>query len=226
MASGPIKISEVLNTLDYFKQGVNLMLLKRRYFIDKVMPILQGDGRDYYVIRDRKVLSKGGAERICQIYGLTASFEKDSETLASFTNAKDLVAFKCTLRRADGSIAGEGRGCASLSKNEGNENKTIKLASKSSFLDSVIRSTNISAYFTQDLDEMPEFRDQVVQTEAVEPVKPDDIPMATERQKNYLQQLIYDNYSDEAEREEALNSLQTATRYDASQMIAGLVGAR
>ncbi|MFA5000814.1 MAG: hypothetical protein WC531_01110 [Candidatus Paceibacterota bacterium] len=226
LATGPIKISEVLNTLDYFKQGVNLMLLKRRYFIDKVLPILQ-EGHDYYVIMGKKVLSKGGGERIAQIYGFTSRFELDRETLSSFSDAKNLVALKCVLYRPDGSVAGEGRGCASLAKNGNDENKTIKLAEKSAFLSAIIRSANISAYFTMDLDEKPEFRNQVVQTEAVESVKPLDEPlMATERQKSYLESLIYDQITDENAREEALNSLQTATRYDASQMIAGLVGVR
>ena len=221
-----VTISDIYSSIENFRRGVNLMLLQRQYFLSKVLPMLK-EGQDYNTIRGKKVLSKGGAERICQIFLMTASFEKDNETLASFTNAKDLVAFKCTLHREDNSVAGQGRGCASLAKNGNDENKTIKMATKSSFIDAVIRSTNISAYVTQDLDEMSEFREPVVSMDKeIDLAKPDERPMITDRQKSYLESLIYDQITDENEREEALNSLQTATRYDASQMIAGLVGAR
>ena len=226
-----IKISDIFNSIENFKRGVNLILLQRQYFQNKVLPILRegknGQNGDYYVIKGKKVLSKGGAERICQIFQLTASFEKDSETLASFTNAKDIVAFKCTLRRPDGSIAGEGRGCASLAKNGGSENSTIKMAAKSSLIDSVIHSSHISNLFTQDLDDMPEFREQVVPTDReIEPVKTDGPLMATPRQLSYLKELIHSGISDEDQREDALNSLETISRYEASEMISSFVGTR
>ena len=214
-----VKISEVFNSIENFRRGVNVMLLQRQYFLSKVLPILK-EGQDYHTIKGKKVLSKGGAERICQIFQLTASFEKDGETLASFTNAKDLVAFKCTLRREDGSVAGEGRGCASLSKNGNDENKTIKMASKSSLIDSVIHSSHISAYFTQDLDEMPEFREQVVPTEKeVEPIRPETENLATERQASYLKNLATDRIEDGEELNSFLSTISQMTKWDCSEAI-------
>lgn len=221
LQSGSRQISEVLHTLDYFKQGVNLMLLKRRYFIDRVLPILQ-EGKDYHIIKGKKVLSKGGGERIAQIYGFTSRFELDTETVNLFSDAKNLIAFKCTVYHPNGTIAGEGRGCANLAKNSNDENKTIKLAEKSAFLSAIIRSANISAYFTMDLDEqMSEDRVAIVEEES-EGVA----PVISERQKSYLTQLIYDNLDDQEERESALNSLPTMTRYEASEMISSFVGVK
>lgn len=219
VAKGPIKIGEVLSTLDYFKQGVNLMLLKRRYFIDKVLPILQ-EGQDYHIIEGKKVLSKGGGERIAQIYGFTSRFELDRDTLASFSDAKNLVTFKCIIYHPNGTIAGEGRGCASLSRNDNDENKTIKLAEKSAFLSAIIRSANISAYFTMDLDDRASYGGPI------EEERENEVPMISDRQKNYLTQLIYDHVPEENEREEQLNSLPSLTRYEASEMISGYVGVR
>jgi hypothetical protein len=216
---GAIRVSEVLNTLDYFKQGVNLMLLKRRYFIDKVLPILQ-EGQDYNIIDGKKVLSKGGGERIAQIFGFTSRFELDRETLASFSDAKNLVAFKCIIYHPNGSVASEGRGCASLSRNDNDENKTIKLAEKSAFLSAIIRSAHISAYFTMDLDDRANYGGPI-QTEEE---RPDGAPMISDRQKSYLTQLIYDHVPDENEREEALNSLLTMTRQEASEQISSFIG--
>ncbi len=221
-----VKISNIFNSIENFKRGVNLMLLQRRYVIEKILPALK-EGRDFHVIKGKKVLSKAGGELVTQIFSLTSKFEKDSETLSSFTNAKDIIAFKCMLFRPDGSLAGEGRGSASLSTNGNDPNKTIKMAEKSSFLSAVIRSTNMSAWFTMDLDESPEFREQVVQTvKEVEPVRTDGPLMATDRQLSYLRELIHSNLSDEDQRENALNSLETVSRYEASEMISSFVGAR
>ena len=227
--SGPVRVGEVLNTMHNFRRNMNGLLLQRRFFIDKVLPILKLD-QDYYIINNKKVLSKGGAEKLCQLYGLTASFERDFESLKSFPDAKGLVIYKCVLTRGDGSVAGEGRGAAVLDRNNNDINKCIKMSEKSSFVSATLRATFLSSDFTQDLESMPEFRDHFKESdgnEEVEIVKPEnEVLMATDRQKSYLNQLIRDNINDEGAQERALEELETATRHEASEMIASFVGVK
>ena len=223
---GPVKIGDILSSIENFKRNVNGLLLQRRFFLDKVLPLLRLD-QDYYIINQKKVLSKGGAEKLCQLFGLTASFERDFDSLKSFPDAKGLVIFKCTLTRADGSVAGEGRGAAVLERNNNDINKCIKMSEKSSFVSATLRATFLSSDFTQDLDTLPEFRDHFKTDEEVEAIKQANEPlMPTDRQLSYITQLIHTNISDEDQRESALNELQTADRHQVSEMIANFVGVR
>ena len=74
---------------------------------------------------------------------------------------------------------GQGRGASTLEKNEGDPNKTIKMAQKSAYIDSTIRATGLSDLFSQDLEDM-----QPVQIKKVE--APKEIPLITSRQKELL----------------------------------------
>ncbi len=222
VSRGAVSIGEALQSLDVFKVSINQLLLQRRFFVDKIKPMLKQD-QDYYIINGKKSLSKGGAEKLCQIYGLTASFERDYDSLQSFPETKGVVIFKCTLRRADGSVVGEGRGASTLEKNNGDINKCLKLAEKSSMICATLRSTFLSSDFTQDLEDMPSLGGPV-QIEEV--ARANEALMISDRQKSYLTQLLYDNINDENEREESLNSLTTLTRHEASEMIASFVGVK
>ncbi|MCX6713274.1 MAG: hypothetical protein NTY66_03655, partial [Candidatus Vogelbacteria bacterium] len=134
-----------------FKQGVDSLMERRRYFISQVLPKLK-ENQDYYVIKGRKCLAKGGAEKLASIYNLTASFERDNDTMGAFGDLPGLIAYVCNLSR-NGIPAGQGRGSSSLDRNGGDPNKTIKMATKSSYIDSVIRTTGLSDIFTQDIDQ-------------------------------------------------------------------------
>lgn len=131
------------------KYDIDGFLSKRQEFIEKVNNICV-EGRDYHVVKGKKSLAKGGAEKIASIFTWTAQFEKDTDTLSMLGDQKGLVAYKCTL--VNGQFVGEGRGAATLSKNEGDPNKTIKMAQKSAFIDAVLRASGLSDFFTQDLD--------------------------------------------------------------------------
>jgi len=135
-----------------FQTGVDCLLDKRKYFMAKILPTLK-EGVDYHIIKGKKSLSKSGAETLCSIYSLVASFAKDAETMESFKSADDLVAYKCTLMRG-GEFCGEGRGASTLKQNNGDYNKTVKMAQKSAFVDGTIRSTGLSNLFTQDMEDM------------------------------------------------------------------------
>jgi hypothetical protein len=141
-------------SLDHFKDGVDNLLNQRTYFMAKIFPTLK-EGVDYHVIKGRKSLSKSGAESLCSIFSLVASFSKDIETMDSFKGVDGLCAYKCVLRSRSGEFAGEGRGASLLKNNNGDPNKAIKMCQKSAFVDAVIRSTGLSHIFTQDLPDLP-----------------------------------------------------------------------
>ena len=124
----------------------------RQAFITKVNAICV-EGKDYHIIQGKKSLAKGGAEKIASIFHWTAKFDKDTEALEMLGVKEGLVAFKCTL--TNGQIVGEGRGAALLTKNNGDPNKTLKMAQKSAFIDAVLRASGLSDFFTQDLEDMP-----------------------------------------------------------------------
>lgn len=138
--------------LDGFKRAVNELLAKREYFASKVMPFLK-EGQDYYTIRGRRSLAKGGAEKLASMYGLVATFERDRETAEMLGDVKGMVAYVCTLTK-NGRVAGQGRGADTLARNGNDPNKTIKLAQKRAYVDAVIRATSLSDIFTQDLEDM------------------------------------------------------------------------
>jgi hypothetical protein len=128
-------------------------LEKRKEFIQKVNAIMV-KGSDYYEIQGRKSLAKGGAEKIASIFGWQAEFRQDDEVVKMIDQA-GLVAFICNLTKKL-EFVGQGRGAADFNKNAKDANKTIKMAQKSAFIDAVLRSSGLSDFFTQDLEDMPE----------------------------------------------------------------------
>lgn len=137
--------------LQNFKLGVDNLLEKRKYFISQVLPLLKLN-EDYYEIRGRRCLSKGGAEKLAGMLNLVATFKKDVDSMECFRNLRGIVCFTCELKR-NGELHGEGRGADSLQRNQEDPNKTVKMAQKRSFVDAVIRTACLSDLFTQDLDD-------------------------------------------------------------------------
>ena len=220
-------------SFELFKQGVNDLLSQRSYFISQVLPKLQ-EGQDYYIIKNKKSLAKGGAEKLASIYNLTAKFEKDRESLDMLGNTKGLIAFVCTLTKF-GVIAGQGRGSDTLERNGGDANRAIKLTQKRSFVDAVIRTTGLSDIFTQDLEDMntkkintaPETFDkdnyqEWVNEESNGPeIQYENTPKngMTEKQRKLLVSLMTEKILDEDEREERLKTVDSFNKYEASDVI-------
>lgn len=128
-------------------------LAKRKEFIEKVNAICI-EGKDYHIIQGNKSLAKGGAEKIASIFQWNATFSKDTESIEMLGAIEGLVAFKCILQKGN-KFVGEGRGATTLKKNAGDPNKTLKMAQKSAFIDAVLRSSGLSDFYTQDLEDMP-----------------------------------------------------------------------
>lgn len=96
---------------------VDTMLANRQHIIDKVKPLLI-EGVDIYTLPGMKKpsLGKPGAEKMAAIFGLTAKFEVDKETMevmGATINDKKYIAYVCNLS-AKGRVAGQGRGATFL----------------------------------------------------------------------------------------------------------------
>lgn len=202
-----------------FKRGVDDLLERRQYFISQVLPKLK-ENQDYYVIKGKKSLAKGGAEKLANIYNLTATFRKDSDTMEAFGGIPGLIAFVCDLSRR-GAILGQGRGCSTLEANNKDANKAIKMAQKSAYIDSVIRTTGLSDIFTQDDFGSPNLSEQVL-PEEIQEVRP--TLMITDRQKELLTSLIYQNVPDRNQADKWVSSLDELTRAEASDQISSFIG--
>lgn len=92
---------------------VDMMLSNRGYIVEKVKPLLM-EGVDVYTLPGMKKpsLGKPGAEKLAAIFGLTAKFEVDKETMEMIgkeANGKPYIAYVCNLSRS-GRVAGQGRG--------------------------------------------------------------------------------------------------------------------
>jgi hypothetical protein len=219
-----------------FKNGVDELLEKRSYFISQFLPKLV-EGQDYYTIKGRKSLAKGGSEKIASIYGYTAQFERDDEAMSAFS-IKGLIAFVCDLYKGEVHV-GQGRGASTLEKNDMDPNKTLKMSQKSSFIDAVIRTSGLSDIFTQDLESLAPQRVSEVE---INPGAEKDIEgrdkqvsyedyglpkFATEKQKVFLKTLIEDKCTQSAKQEymEKLNQ-EYLTRFDCSELISSLLPMR
>lgn len=118
-------------------------------------------GTDYYQLRLGKVdskpsLSKAGAEKVLSWLKWSASFTPDTGTWEMLGRPTDLVCYVCQLQTRSGEVVGEGRGARSIKKDNGDINKAIKMAEKSSMVSAVLRTGALSDCFTQDLEDMPE----------------------------------------------------------------------
>lgn len=171
---------------------IDAFIGKRTEFIQKVNAICV-EGKDYHVIQGKKSLAKGGAEKIAAIFGWTAKFAKDQETYEmlskSFPNDA-LVAYYCWLTKPIGAefhTLGQGRGAALLSKNGKDPNKTIKMAQKSAFIDAVLRTSGLSDFFTQDLEDMPNV--QTTHQAQPAPSQATAVAKATDKQVDLIQRL-------------------------------------
>ncbi|MCX6752432.1 MAG: hypothetical protein NTZ87_02935 [Candidatus Nomurabacteria bacterium] len=207
------------------KKGAETLAEKRKFFLESILPTLV-EGQDYFIADSgRKVLSKGGAERLAEIYSITALFIADKESLAFFSNASDTVAYCCILKR-NGSIVGEGRGSASLKDHDDSVNSTIKVAQKSAFVDGILRVTGMSFLFSQDfLSEDSKEEPDLEGRDSVASFNHDDLPkLMTEKQEALLRTLVAEKIHNSASREEYLKQINpNLSRFQCSELISSLL---
>ncbi len=134
-------------------------------------------------------------------YNLVAVVEEDVQTLTAMKHVEGLVAFMCTLLK-DGRMIAQGRGSAVY--NPRFISRAVNTAFNSAISDSVIRATKV-------LDTL-RTGDLVSQGNETS-------ELATEKQREYLSQLISINVSDDDEKERWASQLHELTKQEASKLI-------
>lgn len=135
----------------------------RRALIEWVRSSLV-DGVDFGAVPLRRggfskpSLRKPGAEKICGMLGVTASFPtlKDYEAAVIEGRPLQQIVLRCHLLGPDGQIVADGVGARSVEQDHGDINKSLKMAAKSAHIDATLRMAGLSEIFTQDLEDMPQ----------------------------------------------------------------------
>jgi hypothetical protein len=101
-------------------------------------------------------LWKPGAEKICGMLGLIPRFPNMREYENAVLRGEDIkiIILKCELHTPSGFIAAEGTGARRLSQDNGDINKSLKMAEKSAHIDATLRVAGLSEIFTQDIEDM------------------------------------------------------------------------
>lgn len=146
--------------VEVFQAGLDRRGANRKALVAWVRDALV-DGTDFGQIEIRGKLSKPslwkpGAEKICGMLGVTPTFPnmKDYEQAAVSGVALEHILLRCHLVDSYGNVVAEGAGARSISKEYGDINKAIKMASKSAHIDATLRLAGLSEVFTQDLEDM------------------------------------------------------------------------
>lgn len=100
-------------------------------------------------------LWKSGAEKISGMLGLRATWPNIDAELEHVRDGKPVILLKCQLVGLSGSIVSEGVGARNIGQDGGDPNKALKMAKKSSLIDSVLNAGGLSEAFTQDIEDMP-----------------------------------------------------------------------
>jgi hypothetical protein len=105
----------------------------------------------------RPVLFKGGAESICSMLGVTPRFPNLHEYERAALQGIELkcIVLHCELQNSTGWVLADGVGARSLQQDQGDLNKSLKMAEKAAHIDATLRLAGLSALFTQDLDDTP-----------------------------------------------------------------------
>lgn len=154
-------------------------------------------------LQDPKHPAREAIEASLGHHTLTAVVEEDLQTLAAMKHVEGLVAFLCTLVK-DGKVISQGRGSVVLGPNNRFIQRAIGSAFNSALADAAIRATKV----------LDTFRGKPVgEGEGYEEEK------ATDKQREYLRQLIHTNIEDEEERERWESQLSELTKSEASKAI-------
>ncbi len=103
-------------------------------------------------------LWKPGAEKICGMLGVTASFPTLGQYEQAALSGVELtnIIIRCELYDARGQKVADGVGARAVKQDYGDLNKALKMAEKSAMIDATLRLAGLSEVFTQDLEDMPE----------------------------------------------------------------------
>ena len=158
-------------------------------------------------IQNKKHPAREEIEKCLGTHTITATVEEDIQTLSALKHVEGVVAFLVTLTK-EGRVISQGRGSAVFSPTNRFINRTIACAFNSALSDSVIRATKV----------LDTFRTKSENEATEDAYKSDVSEPATEKQRDYLRQLVQIN-CDEDERERWESQLSEITKSEASKAI-------
>ena len=148
-----------VSSVDVLKKDIDAFLEVRQYLSDRISEVLV-PGLDFYEVsiggKTKKSLGKPGAEKIAAIMQFTVpemSIDKETMEVLQIPN-RPYVAYVCKVLNRHGTVLCLGRGARLLSADQGDVNKSVKMAQKSCYIDGIIRASGMSDVFTQDLEDM------------------------------------------------------------------------
>ena len=121
-------------------------------------------------------LFKPGAEKICGMLGVTIHYPTLSEYEAVALQGVALVhvILRCEIHDAAGNVVAAGVGARTLRQDNGDLNKSLKMAEKSAHIDATLRMAGLSEVFTQDLEDMVHGQNQEETAGNARPSAPQD----------------------------------------------------
>jgi arsenate reductase-like glutaredoxin family protein len=113
-------------------------------------------------------LFKPGAEKICGMLGVTVRYPTlaDYEQTALSGTQLTQIIIRCEIVDASSRIIADGVGARLLSQDNGDINKSLKMAEKSAHIDATLRMAGLSEIFTQDIEDMIQRRESEVVEQA------------------------------------------------------------
>jgi len=119
------------------------------------------EGTDFGSIKTKRGLSKpslwkAGAEKINTILSVSALFPSyvDYEQAALSKTSLEQIIIRCELINSQQMIVSCGIGARSLKQDYNDLNKSLKMASKSAYIDATLKLAGLSDIFTLDLEDM------------------------------------------------------------------------
>lgn len=105
----------------------------------------------------KPTLRKPGAEKICGMLGVNATFPTLQDYEARALEGLEIrsIILRCHLLTADDRVVAHGIGARNVEQDYGDLNKALKMACKSAHIDATLRMAGLSEIFTQDLEDMP-----------------------------------------------------------------------
>ena len=149
-------------------------------------------------------------------YNLNVTFTEDKATIEMFKHIPNIIAILCTIKKDD-KVIGVGRGHASLSKVNKYVERTVFTAVNYSLIDAISKTTRIVDALHTDTE--ANSKSVPVNNDARYESKNYHQEMITDKQRNFLVELIHTNVTDEDDRESRIMQLDDLTRQEASEAI-------
>ena len=155
--------------------------------------------------------------QLCGTYQFTATFSEDTDALKTFPHVPGLIAVQCLLHK-DGKPVGKGHGSAILTRINRGMERTAFICLNAAFLSAANSACKVLDSLRLDtMDEKTSTGKML--GEAYRSREGSASENSTEKQRDYLKQLVQIN-CDEEERERWLSQIGELTKEEASRAIA------